>query len=145
MKTLILFLSALTLSTISLAQPNSFPTSGSVGIGTSNPDSSAILEIKSTQKGLLIPRMSLTQRDSIALPAIGLLIYQNDSVPGFYYFNGTLWSPLNTPGANASLSNLQPTSLNAGLTPSVDNSITLGSATKKWNWGGGWVWWWCCC
>lgn len=47
----------------------------SVGIGTSSPTSSALLHLNSTTKGLLIPRMSTTERNAIASPAEGLLIY----------------------------------------------------------------------
>ena len=35
--------------------------------------------------------MTKTQRDAIATPAIGLLIYQTNSTPGFYYYDGTAW------------------------------------------------------
>lgn len=50
-------------------------TAQSVSIGTSTPSSSAALHISSTTKGLLIPRMSTTERNAIASPAEGLLIY----------------------------------------------------------------------
>lgn len=60
----------------------------------SPPDSSAMVDIKSTNKGLLIPRMTKVQRDSISNPALGLLIYQLDIKPGFYYFDGTAWRQL---------------------------------------------------
>lgn len=50
-------------------------TAQSVGIGTTTPNSSAALHINSTTKGLLIPRMSTTERNAIATPAEGLLIY----------------------------------------------------------------------
>ncbi len=73
---------------------NIFPSTGSAGIGTTSPDASSLLEIKSTKKGLLIPRMSKTLRDAIAAPATGLLIYQTTNLPGFYYYNGTLWTAL---------------------------------------------------
>ncbi len=48
---------------------------GNVGIGTSTPDNSAALDVSSSTKGLLIPRMTTTQRNAIASPADGLLIY----------------------------------------------------------------------
>jgi hypothetical protein len=54
-----------------------------VGIGTSVPDQSALLDLSSNSKGLLIPRMSLSQRSSIQNPANGLLIYQSDFASGF--------------------------------------------------------------
>ena len=55
------------------------------GIGTTTPNASAKLEIAATDKGLLIPRMSKTQRESITLTtaANGLLVYQTDDVVGF--------------------------------------------------------------
>ncbi len=65
-----------------------------VGIGTINPESSAMLEIKSSEKGFLAPRMSLAQRDLIKNPVEGLLVFQTDVTPGFYYFNGGQWIPM---------------------------------------------------
>lgn len=46
-----------------------------VGIGTSSPNSKAALEISSTTKGMLPPRMSIGERDAIASPPEGLLIF----------------------------------------------------------------------
>ncbi len=57
-------------------------------------DASAILDISSTSKGVLIPRMTLTERDMIADPASGLLIYQTDSIAGIYIYTGYIWSNL---------------------------------------------------
>lgn len=71
---------------------NTFPSTGSTGIGTNAPNASSLLEIKSTTKGLLIPRMTVAQRNAIPSPATGLLIYQtNSATPGFYYYSGTAW------------------------------------------------------
>jgi hypothetical protein len=66
----------------------------SVAINTdgSIANSSAILDIKSTTKGLLTPRMTQAQRDLITSPASGLMIYQTDNTAGFYYYNGTAWT-----------------------------------------------------
>ena len=63
------------------------------GIGTTTPDASAKLEIFSTDKGLLIPRMTLAQRTAITSPANGLLVYQTDGVIGVYVNSGTSASP----------------------------------------------------
>ncbi len=65
-----------------------------VGIGTTAPDSSSMLDIQSTAKGLLIPRMTLTERNNIPSPAQGLMVYQTDNTPGFYYYNGSTWSAI---------------------------------------------------
>ena len=66
-------------------------TGTNVGIGTTNPNSSAILNVNSTTQGILLPTMTLVQRNLINSPATGLLVFQTDNTPGFYYFNGTVW------------------------------------------------------
>jgi hypothetical protein len=64
-----------------------------VGIGTSTPAASAALEVTSdaNNKGILIPRITATQKDAISSPAQGLLIYQTTAPSGFYYYSGTAW------------------------------------------------------
>jgi hypothetical protein len=52
-------------------------------------DASAMLDVSSTTRGALFPRMTLTQRTAIATPATGLLVYQTDGLNGFYYNAGT--------------------------------------------------------
>jgi len=76
--------------------------------------------------------MTKTQRDAIVSPATGLLIFQTNSTPGFYYYSGTVWVAVSGKGANTSLSNLVATSVNMDLIPGTDNTISLGSATKRW-------------
>ena len=69
------------------------------GIGTTTPDVSAKLDISSTTKGLLVPRMTATERGAIATPAKGLLMYQTDGEAGFYVNTGTsssiVWTRVN--------------------------------------------------
>lgn len=60
------------------------------GVGTVTPDSSSILDVVSTDKGVLIPRMTTAQRNSIVMPASGLLVYDNDS-SAFFFYNGSIW------------------------------------------------------
>ncbi|SEJ49000.1 hypothetical protein SAMN05216327_111123 [Dyadobacter sp. SG02] len=64
-----------------------------VGVGTTSPDATAQLDVQSTSKGLLIPRMTDTERTGIASPATGLLVYQTNGTAGFYFFDGTTWQP----------------------------------------------------
>lgn len=64
---------------------------GGVGIGTNAPSAKAILDLTSTTKGLLLPRMTKTQRDAISSPPAGLAIYQTDNTPGLRVYNGTNW------------------------------------------------------
>jgi uncharacterized protein (TIGR02145 family) len=67
---------------------------GQVGIKNDNtyPDNSAMLDVSSTEKGLLIPRMSSSERLAIGSPAIGLMVYQTDGASGFYYFDSSGWT-----------------------------------------------------
>jgi len=78
-----------------------------VGIGTTNPDASSVLEINATDKGVLIPKVSLsdvsdTMLDGTNTAATGLLIYNTNAATtggsgvGYYYFNGTIWERLAT-------------------------------------------------
>jgi hypothetical protein len=57
-------------------------------------DPSAILDVSSTDKGVLIPRMTQSERLAISGPASGLLVYQTDETEGFYYYSGTIWFSL---------------------------------------------------
>ncbi|KAA3645759.1 MAG: hypothetical protein DWP98_11120 [Bacteroidetes bacterium] len=81
------FLCLLAFSLSSLAQNVSINADGTA------PDSSAMLDVVSTGKGLLIPRMTETQRNAIAGPATGLMIFQTDNLTGFYFNAGTPAAP----------------------------------------------------
>lgn len=59
-----------------------------------NPDNSAILELRSSEKGFLAPRMEATDRLSISSPATGLLVFQTNGFKGFYFYNGAAWDTL---------------------------------------------------
>ena len=71
----------------------SLQTFAQIGMGTSNPDKSAVLDLTGTNKGFLAPRMSAVQRIAIATPAKGLLVYDNDS-SFFFYYDGAAWKSL---------------------------------------------------
>ncbi len=88
------------------------PLQAQVGIGTGTPNSSAMLEVQATDKGLLPPRVALTASNAagpISSPATGLLIYNtatagtapNNVTPGFYYWSGTAWLRLTVATDNA--------------------------------------------
>jgi hypothetical protein len=62
---------------------------------------SSVLDVKSTSKGFLAPRMTLAQRVVISSPAEGLLVYQTDGVKGFYYYTNSAWVIL-TSGSSGS-------------------------------------------
>lgn len=70
----------------------SIPLIAQVGINSDNsaPDPSAMLDIKSTGKGMLIPRMATAEREAITNPAAGLVLYDN-TTNSFWYNNGAKW------------------------------------------------------
>ena len=89
---------------------------GSVGVGTSTPNASAIMDLTSTTQGFLPPRLTAAQISAISSPANGLMVYDSDlgryrayqggswneiltSAPG----NGIKWSALSDPNANMAL------------------------------------------
>jgi hypothetical protein len=73
-----------------------------INTDSSIPDNSAMLDVKSTTKGMLAPRMTIAQRNAISNPATGLTIFQTDGLPGLYYNSGIpaipVWSLV---GSNA--------------------------------------------
>jgi roadblock/LC7 domain-containing protein len=77
-------------------------TQAQVAINTdgSAPDTSAMLDVKSTDMGILIPRMDDTAMNNIATPATGLMVY-NTTANDFYYYDGSNWTPI----GNATIDN----------------------------------------
>jgi len=63
-----------------------------VSIGVPVPSGSAMLDVSSTTKGFLPPRMSEIQRVLIFKPDAGLIVYQTDGKKGLYYYDGTSWT-----------------------------------------------------
>lgn len=66
-----------------------------VGINTNRPDPSAVLDVYSTNKGMLIPRMGSEARNGIANPAVSLLVF-DETEENFYYFDGSHWQQFNS-------------------------------------------------
>ena len=100
----------------------------SVGINNASPDSNAILDITSTAKGVLIPRMTKAQRLAISYsgypkPA-GLLVYQTNDTTGFWYWDNTAWAYL----ANTSLPNNWSLAGNPGT---VDTLHFIGTTDNQ--------------
>jgi len=73
----------LLVSATTIAQDN-------MGIGTLSPDPSAILEVRSTDKGVLLPRLTSAQKNGVASPAQGLFVFDTDT-ESFWYYDGTQW------------------------------------------------------
>ena len=77
-------------------QLNIVASTNNVGIGTETPVTSAKLEVSSTSKGFLPPRMTASQASAIASPAEGLMLYVTDTngtftSKGWYGFDGSAW------------------------------------------------------
>lgn len=85
------FVTAATGTTTGGTERMTIDLNGKVGIGNATPATTAILDVTSTSKGFLPPRMTKTQRDAISSPATGLTIWQTDNTPGLRSYNGTNW------------------------------------------------------
>jgi len=116
----------------------------SVGINGdgSAPDNSAMLDVRSTDKGLLIPQIALqTVNDitTIANPALSLLVYNTSNgaglTTGYYYWSGSLWTKLTTAVADGSETivtagtNVTVTGTGTTASPYVVNATVNGSGT----------------
>lgn len=99
-----------------------------VGIGTTAPAAGAALDVTSTTKGILVPRMTQAQRNLIASPATSLLIYQTDATPGFYYYNGSAWVSFASSGWSLTgNSGTNPTFHKIGTTDAQDLKIVTNN------------------
>lgn len=87
----------------------------------SNAHNSAMLDVKSTSKGVLIPRMTTAQRIAIVSPATGLQVYDSD-LNLLYYYNGSTWSSVAT-GSN------YWTSSGGNIYNNTGTNVGIGSAT----------------
>lgn len=99
-----------------------------VGIGTMRPDQSAVLDIQSVNKGLLIPRMSLEERNNIKNPANGLLIFQTDEKSGFYFYEATNWKPLTDTEAKSVAADPNDWSLSGNDVASTGKALATASS-----------------
>ncbi|WP_312903277.1 hypothetical protein [Chryseobacterium taichungense] len=117
---------------------------GQIGIGTSSPDASAALDVTSTNKGFLPPRVALNSKTdvtTISSPTAGLLVYNTGAgslkSAGMYYWDGSQWTSLKGDGGTSS-----PTDLNIGETRTsvvtVPSSSFAGGSTgisRTWMYG----------
>eukprot|EP01035_Chromulina_nebulosa_P023113 gene23113-29949_t len=108
-------------SAISVAQGLAVNTTGA------SPDASAILDASSTNKGILVPRMTAAQKIAISSPATGLMIYQTDGTSGFYYYTGSAWSAVGG-SSLPSGTNSQVLQLVSGSPAWVGNTLTIGDS-----------------
>jgi hypothetical protein len=109
------------------------PAVAQIGVGTTAPDSSAVLDIESTTAGFLPPRMTIAERDAISNPAPGLMIFITD-IPCAQVNDGTRLEPVWTcisgpggaiPGTISSLDNCASPSPSGTITNGVPANVTV--------------------
>lgn len=114
-----------------------------VGIGTLNPDNSAMLQISSKNKGVLLPSVALTAlTDNITIPSpvVGLMVWNNGSgslsETGFYYWNESKWNKLSTTSSNTGNginsgggTGWNTSGSNAGNYSGASTGLSLGTST----------------
>ena len=100
--------------------------SGQVGINTTTPDASSILDMTSTTQGMLTPRMTTAQKLAIASPANGLLVYDTD-LKGYSYYDllTTTWD--NIPHRRSNFKRVKATDV---LASTLASELAAGGGSK---------------
>lgn len=93
---------------------------GNLGIGTSSPNANAILDVTSTTKAFMPPRMTTAQKNAIASPTAGMVVYDTD-MKGISFYNGTAWTTTN---------NKNVATKTANYTALQSDDVILGDATS---------------
>lgn len=107
----------------------SLTTVAQVGIGTTSPDASSMLDIQSTTKGILIPRMLTAQRTAIASPVTGLLVFDTDT-QSFWFYNGS-WAELATGSPNTIVDADGDTKIEVEQSADEDNIRLTTAGTER--------------
>ena len=115
-------------------QANILQRSMSIDRGGNEPDASAILDLRSTKQGFLVPRMNTSQRNSISSPATGLLVYDTDN-QAFYYSTSSGWVAIEDLSSTNELQTL--TLIGNALSISSGNTVNLPSGSSLWQDGVG--------
>jgi hypothetical protein len=104
-----------------------------VSIGVPTPASSAMLDVSSTTKGFLPPRMSEIQRNIIIKPEAGLIVYQTDGKKGLYHYDGTVWTYMLNQSNNILANSILVGGGNAavsGIEPGVAGNVLMSDGTR---------------
>ncbi|MGE4515122.1 MAG: hypothetical protein AB7E26_15110 [Chryseobacterium sp.] len=117
---------------------------GQVGIGTSSPDASAALEVASTNKGFLPPRVALNSKTdvtTISSPTAGLLVYNTGAgslkSTGMYYWDGSQWTSLKGDGGTSSATDLNVGETRTAVITVPTSSFAAGSIGISRTWMNG--------
>ncbi|MCJ7935836.1 MAG: hypothetical protein MUW56_19965 [Chryseobacterium sp.] len=113
--------------------------SAQIGIGTPNPDHSAMLQIDSKDKGVLLPSIALasvTDSTTVQSPADGLIVWNNGNggltETGFYYWYASKWNKLSTAAGSVNKDDStewNTSGTNAGNYGSTNTNLSLGTKT----------------
>src|SRR5690606_35654529 len=90
---------------------------------------SALLDVYSTTKGVLIPRMTATQRDAISSPAAGLQIYNTDS-NALNFYDGDSWEPIGSGSGSSGITSL-------GGETGATQTLAIGTTGNSPSWSSG--------
>ncbi|MBE9577579.1 hypothetical protein [Flavobacterium proteolyticum] len=104
--------------------------SAQVGIGTTTPSSSSILELESTSKGLRLPRMTTAQRTAIASPVSALQVFDT-TTNSIWIYNGTTWTEVGAGGATSNIYTADGQLTAARVVNQNNNSLTFQTGTAK--------------
>jgi hypothetical protein len=96
-----------------------------IGIGTNTPSSSSVLDIVASGKGILIPRMSTDERNTISNPEVGLIIYNTDELEFNFFKLNSGWKDMSTNYKTIESSSPITTAL---TTDNVVNSMSINAA-----------------
>jgi hypothetical protein len=117
---------------------------GQIGIGTSSPDASAALDVTSTNKGFLPPRVALTSKTdvtTISSPTAGLLVYNTGAgtlkSAGMYYWDGSQWTSLKGDGGTSSATDLNIGETRTAVITVPTSSFAVGSTGINRTWMNG--------
>jgi hypothetical protein len=114
-----------------------------VGVGTNTPNASAMLDVTSTSKGFLQPRVALTgssDSTTIASPAAGLMIYNTATAgtgasavtPGLYYYSGSAWQRLANQAEVAAATASTTTFVNGTIGSPLNTMMSSGPSLSSW-------------
>lgn len=140
MKTLKLKTYAILLSLFVIGQQQLYSQGTAINTSGNSADQSAMLDVDSPDKGVLIPRLSEQNKNSIVSPATGLIIYQTDGNSGLWYYDGNAWQPVTTPttggdnlGNHNADMNLNMSNFNIDSLASPANSLSAVNAISVQN------------
>jgi Uncharacterized conserved protein (DUF2190) len=104
------------------------PSNGNVGIGIANPEETAILDLSSTTRGALIPRLTTTQQTAISSPATGLLLWNTDSAALCEYTAGA-WRKVDRSGGSGTVTSVATGLGLTGGTITTTGTVSLDTAS----------------